>query len=511
MSHQQPPPHPDYSYPPQPPSPAPGWERAAAPRRGPARRTVALGAAGGAVVLLGGGIGAALALRNSPASSDTAGSDSGSGGWDPNTLPTAAGNPAGISAADIQSLLDAKNRALKTGDLNLFTAAYADGPVKDQAAALFRNLSKFRFTTAQYQLLGAGSRQFTSGSGASVAIDVAFVHQLERVDVAPVPEWYRLTLTRPAAAAPITITAATGSPSAGGSDKYVYYPAIWDRPEVTVITRPHVVLAADNERDAAILRRVADDAETAIAANLQAWAAGGGAKGTSPGALMVGTSDRDMFYAFYSGKANQRGFEAGLTIPLVTAASMDSLDTMRAIGGARIVLDLTSSYFTQDSGEDVPKTLIRHEGAHGLVFPLMSAAESTIPLWAIEGFADWMAKHDYPDAVARDPNLAAVKAMAAGSLGTGWDGTLPTNAQVYASDPTEMGAGYGLSTLAYAYIHAKAGLSGVCRFLTANYQVLGNGTNGTDDVARALQSALGMDEATFTREWAAFVRAALAA
>jgi len=502
-------------YPPASPPAPPGWGAPPSPqpprRRGPSRRTVLVGALG--VAVAGGGAAAAVAAGHHSAASADQGAD-GSNGWDPGTLPGAAGAAGGISAQEIAALLDTMNKALTSRDRAAFTAGYAPGAAATSAAQLFDNLAHFDFASAAFKLLGQGSRQFNTGSGATVQIDVAFVHQLRGIDAAEVPEWYRFTLARPSEATPPRITAATGSPSANGSVKYVYYPAAWDAPgPITVITRPNVVLVAENAHDAAILARHADEAQAAIAANNATWSQGHGPDGTSPGVLMVGTSNRERFYELFSGKANQHGFEAGLTTPLLSAASMDSPDADIKIGGARITLDLTSSYFTDGRGEDTPATLFGHEGAHAKLYPLMTAADSTIPLYVVEGVADWLAKHSYPNAIAADPNFAAVKASAAGQIAGSWDGkTFPSNAQVYASDPTAMAAGYGLSTLIYHFIFAKKGLDAVCAFAAANYQVPAQGSvPGTDDVAGAASRALGMDLATFQAQWADYVHGLIAA
>lgn len=463
------------------------------------------------MVLLGGGIGTALALHKS--SNTGEGTDTGSNGWDPNTLPSAADASGGITASDVQTVLDAKNRALKTGDRDLFTAPHS-GSGQAAAGLLFDNLREVPFTKAEYQLLGQGSRSFQSAVGARQDIDIAFVHQITGVDVRPVAEWYRWTLQRPAPSSPVVITAVTGTPSVNSSERYVYYPGPWDAGErITITRRPGVVLAAVGDHDAEIVKALADDAEHAVAENLALWKQGGGPAGVSPGIFALGTSNRDAFYSWWSGKANQHGFEAGLAIEVVDAVSMDHPSGRRTVGGARIILDLTSSYFTGPSGQTNRKTLIKHEAWHALLYPLLTATFDSQPLWVVEGVADWAAKHDYPNSIAGDPNMQAARQLATGALGTAWDKhTLPTNAQVYAGSGAEMNAGYGLSTLAFHYIAATYGLAALVRFVVANYQVPADpsGINGADNLDAALRQSLGVDLTTFQNGWAGYVRTSLA-
>ena len=477
----------------------------APPRRRVGRRAML---AGGAGLLLAAGGGVLAAVRHDSGSSSAGDS---AGQWDPNTLPTAAGDPGAISAADIQALLDRKNRALKTSDRTAFTAPHAPATAA-AAARLFDNLTRVPFDQAQYQLLGQGSRSFQSGTGTQLQVDVAFVHQVTGVDVRPVAEWYRWTLARSGPGQPVAITAVTGSPSVNQSEKWVYYPSIWDSPHpITVLRRPNVLLAAESDHDAAILASVADQAQQAVAENLQAWRAGGGPPGVSPGVFYLGTSNRDSFYDWFSGRANQHGHEAGLTIEVVDARSMDQPDGLRTVGGARVVLDLTSGYFTTVRGENTPKTLLKHEGWHALLFPLLTASVDSLPLWAVEGSADWAAKHLYPDAIHQDPNLGDARALATGRLGTAWNDTLPSNAQVYASSAEEMSAGYGISTLIFHYIYGRFGLKRLIAFLVALYQVPADasGINAPSDVAAAITRIFGMDLPTFQHEATAYARAAL--
>ena len=484
-----------YATPPEPP-----------PRRGVRRRGLLLGGLG--VLAAAGGVGAVAATRHSSAVASVGGSDPNA--WDPGTLPGADAGGAGITTQDVRNVLDALNRALTAGNVDAYLAVHAASAAAD-ARQRFENLQRIPFDQASYQLLGSGSRDFQTGPGAQQQIDIAFVHKITGVDVRPVAEWYRITLARAAAADPPRITAATGSPSANGTVKYVYYPAPWDAgAPITVVRRANVVLAAVGAKDAATAAKAADLAAAAVAENTALWKQGGGPDGYAPGIFALGTSDTGTFEQWWSGKANKKGSEAGLTIPLVDAASMDNPDApRRTVGGARIILDLTSDFFTGDSGEENRKTLIKHEAWHALVAPLVTGDGA--PLWVDEGGAEWAAKHAYSGAIRNDPNLVAVRDLVAGRLGSTWDGaSLPRNDQVYATGEAT-NAGYGLSSLAFYYIAETFGLPALIAFAAANYKIPADpsGINGTDDLAAAVQKTLHVDLPAFQRGWAAFVHAHL--
>jgi hypothetical protein len=450
-------------------------------------------------VLLAGGVAGLAVVANARRQ---AAAPAGGSGWDPSSLPTAGGG--GGIAADVQALLDRHNRALKAQDRAAFVANFAAGSrAAAGAGTLFANLNKFPFDSAQYQLIGQAARVFSAGgNGSTTQVDVAFVHQVSGVDVRPVTEWYRWTLVRSNPNAPLTINEVTGSPSINGSNRWVYYPAPWDLGPLTVIKRHNVILTAVAGKDATVMASVADVAEQAVNDNLTGWQ---GPAGTSPGLLVVGTSNRDMFYELYSGRANQHGNEAGLTVQLLAASSVDAPGSAPVYGGARITLDLTTSYFTDNHGADKPITLLRHEGAHALVAPLLSASPEP-PMWVVEGFAEYMASRFAP--ATAEVFIADLRKYVAGRSDAfvgKWDGkSLPTDDQVYSPVGTVGNANYALSTLAYRFIAAHGGQHAVCAFVAANYQA-----TGRDDVGAAVRKVLGMDLGTFQTRWATFVHSTI--
>jgi hypothetical protein len=471
------------------------------------RRALIGGIGGGAVVVLLGGI---FGVRALVGAANKASANNSANGYDPNTLPTAAGASGGITTSDVAALIKDLNTALSKRDKAAFVARHAPGATATQAGRTFDNLGKFTFDKLEYQVIGEGGRVFNSGNGATVNVDIALVHQIKGVDATALPEWYRWTVVRSTSSAPVVITAVEGSPTISGQGKYVYYPSIWDSPnDIVVIERPNLVLAAETASDGKILSRNADSFAQAIKNNRTGWTqAGGMTKGLAPGAFIVGTSNRDKFYLWFSGKANQYGYEAGLTIPVLNAASMDNLQsTAPKVFGARIVLDLTTPYFSADSDENIPQTLVQHEDTHNMTFSVMTTSEPNMPLWVVEGFADFMATRTYSTPVQNYLQLHTLKQSVSSGDGS-WDGhTFPTNGQVYAVDPVAMGAGYALSAMAYYHIQQKYGMDKVVAFAQGNYRANStvDGTTGLDNPADVAPSVLGVSLDELQTEWAAFV------
>jgi hypothetical protein len=479
------------------------------------RRRFLLGAAAGVPLL--GALGFLVSRLGGSASNQAAGGGGGGidpGNYDPSSLPTAAANPNGISTSDVQALIANANKALKSRDEKSFVSAYAQGATATQAARMFSNIGKFDFDFLEYQLIGDGTREFGAGSDTTVGVDVALVHQISGVDVAHVAEWYRWELSKQGAGAPVVIESVTGSPSLSmGGARYVYYPHPWDSSaDITVIKQGSAILCAENASDAAVMKAHAAEAVAAIQHNQDGWASGGGKRGQLAGALLMAASTRDKFYSWFSGAANSYGFEAGLTIPMITAEAMASGSPVVAFGGARITLDITTSYFTVDKGGDSAFSIFGHEDAHKLTFPLLTAEQPTVPLWVVEGWADFMGTRTVAGGVKNYFRVADIKAYAAGQTTTGakWNGSLPTDDEIYSKADSMVGsASYGLAATAYYYIASIKGLPGAVAFLEANYQAApanGGTGNGADNLASAFQSALGMDQGTFVAGWLAYIK-----
>lgn len=515
-------PYPAPNYPPPYPPPAPPYAQQfppagpgtgvqAAGAGGSNRRRFLFGAGIGVPVL--GALGFLLTRLGGGGSNQAAGNGSGvdPNNYDPSSLPSAAQNPNAISTDDVQALIATANKALKNRDDATFVAAYAPGAAAKQASRMFANIGKFDFDFLEYQLISKATRTFDSGSDSTLGVDVALVHQISGVDVTHVAEWYRWNLSRQGSGAPVVIESVTGSPSLSmGGAKYVYYPHPWDSTaDITVIKQGNAILCAEDSSDAEIMRKHASEAVAAIQHNQDAWTSGGGKSGLTAGALMMAAHTRDSFYKWFSGAANTYGNEAGLTIGMITAEALASGGGVIAIGGSRITLDVTTQFFTVDQGGDSVVSILQHEDAHKLVDPLLTATD--VPKWVVEGFADYMATRTL-GGLKSYFRIPDVKSYAAGRTNSGkaWDGTLPTDDEVYDnSDATIESGSYGLSTIAYYYIESVKGLSGVVSFIQANYQAaaIDNGLqSGKDNLAAAFQSVLGMSQQTFVSGWLAFMK-----
>lgn len=486
-----------YQQPGPPPGPAP------APRSSTRRRL--LTTAGALLPVVGAGAYFVSRLGSNTASSTATGGSGGynPGDYNPSSLPSAAGDPNAVSVSAVQAMLATANKALAGRDQRGYTSLFT-GPAAAQAATLFKNLGKFRFDFAEYQLIGDSTRQFSTGDSSTVGMDIAFTHQLTGVDPGKVAEWYRWTITKDGSGNPI-ITGLGGSPTVNASAKYVYYPHPWDSPhDLIVHYQGNAILCAETASDAAIMMKYANEAAAAVANNLDDWKSGAGnLHGVSPGALFMHTSAADL-YTWYSGKANLAGFEAGLTTPMISADYLaDPTGRVMSYSGARIAINLQTSFFQDDQGEDSPYVLYKHEGFHALAFPLLSAVQSTIPLWEVEGAADFFATHGYANPVAGYLRVPDIRAYAK----SGWDGNFPTDGEVYSQVETVGNGSYGLSAMISYYVYDRFGMPGVCKLLTANYEAASPDgiAQGQDNVASAIQSALGISQNELHSGWRAFM------
>jgi hypothetical protein len=330
-----------------------------------------------------------------------------------------------------------------------------------------------------------------------VYVDVSFDHRITNADIATVGEGYRWTVTRPAPGAPPRITAITGTPYEGAGYRYARdYPAPWDRSELTIARRPHVVVLAEKQ----VADRAADLADASEAAAVADLGAYAGPRGTSPGFVVVPVADRAAFYELYGGRADQHGDESGLTYALRTSPT-GAITTQRTgrpaqFGGARIVVDITSGYFTSGDPERAG-ALLRHEMAHALITPLRSElAGQNQPAWVVEGFADWLALRGHRDHLDQDLTDAS------GYVRSGrFSSALPTDADLYQTDPVGNAASYELAHLVLLRIEQTRGAAAVYQLVAAVYA-----DPSPAAVDAAIQKATGEARADFERDWATYVR-----
>ncbi|MGW0663803.1 hypothetical protein [Streptodolium elevatio] len=408
----------------------------------------------------------------------------------PSPAPPAA---APVTPAELEALAAARSRALAEGDENAFLAALdpATPGLVDEQRRLFRNLRPIPFDEAAYHVDATRPADMPD----ALIVDVSFDHRIANADTATVGEGYRWTVVRPAPGAQLRITSVTGTPYEGAGYRYARdYPAPWDRSELTVARRPHVVVLAEQGL-ADRVEGLADAAEAAAVADLATYK---GPKGTSPGFVLVPVADRHSFYELYGGRADQHGDESGLTYALRTSATAGASPVIGhpQFGGARIVVDVNSGYFTSGDPEHAA-ALLRHEMAHALITPLRTElAGQNQPVWIVEGFADWLALRDHRDHL--DAELTEARTyVVTGRFG----GALPTDADLYQADPVGNAASYELAHLAVLRIEQLGGTSAVYRFIAAVYA-----DPSPSAVDQALKNATGFERADFETDWAQYVR-----
>jgi hypothetical protein len=117
------------------------------------------------------------------------------------TVPVAGVGDGGVSITpdDLKSMLDEHAKALRDGDADAYLHPFVGDDLKAQQRRLFDNLRKVPFSKVAYEVTASAGRGNDSyGKGASLDVDVAFVHQIKNMDVAPVTEWYSWTVDKKA-------------------------------------------------------------------------------------------------------------------------------------------------------------------------------------------------------------------------------------------------------------------------------------------------------------------------
>ncbi|MGY4911094.1 hypothetical protein [Micromonospora aurantiaca (nom. illeg.)] len=467
----------------QPPAqPVPSAPPPPAPK---SRRGLWIGLAAGALALAvcaGTAVGVGLGLR---------------GDDEDGPAPKAAAGANGVTVtnAELTALLDRHSKALAAKDLDGYLAAF--DPARKELITgqtqLFRNLAKLPLSVARYETVERQGRAADAfGQGVTFQLDVSFVHQLDGFDRAPVAEWYRWTIVRAGRDAPIRVTAVTGAPAAGsGGSKTVYYPGPWDKwRDIHVERTPYALIITDAAR-ADLARRYAPAVDRSVTSNLAVWRAN-----APPGpvsdkfvvTLAVGKDEMTSLYRIGTEKATEAGFSLGM----VAAERTDGTAT---IGGTRIVVDTSDSYFTRSGGDNDARMVLRHEIAHSMMTPRTDLAAvdefSKLDEWVVEGFAEYVAFHGRP--LGASERTAQARKL----VRDGWNGTLPGNGDW--DDPGRLSFHYWLGHTAMNHLAEKHGEPKLFRFVEAVYA----GTP-TD---RAARDVLGVSLDEFQAGWADYVRA----
>ncbi|GLW06470.1 hypothetical protein Misp01_16000 [Microtetraspora sp. NBRC 13810] len=470
--------------------PPPQWQQRPPERR---RRTglwVTLGVLS-LVLVVAVGAGVGLVLRGGGAAGPAPERElaaAATGGADPQAVV--------VSDEEINALMAAHGRALAAGDAKQFTSIFDQkntALVREQSR-VFANLRKVPMIETSYQVLRrVGRAEDNFGRGVKFEQDVAFVHRIAGIDLRPVTEWYRWTIEKASAGAPLVVTKVGGAPppfSAGGGSKTVYYPGPWDIwPDISLVQAGSSIILA-RPQDAALARRIAPTVAGATSDVRDFWQRSGEQGAPVPAGFVVALADGPAQLGNLFRKEKVTG-EAGVSIPMPSWGLGDDVK----IGGTRIVLDAASDFF--DSGQGI-KEVTTHEFAHSLVASLDSAGFSLFgkPNWIIEGFAEYVANRGRP--INQNLRFDEGQAYLAGRFPLPFEGRLPDN-----TTWTYKGMGslnYFMGHLAIRYAAERYGERKLVGAVVAAYRADG------DESESAFFQALGVGKANFERQWADYAR-----
>ncbi|MFD5424250.1 hypothetical protein [Streptomyces sp. NPDC127084] len=400
-----------------------------------------------------------------------------------------------LSSAEISTLLNGRTSALKGGNEEEFLKPFT-GKAKDEQRKIFKNLRKLSFTESKYMVLqqtGDGTDEY--GSDVRITLDVAFVHQIEGIDVRPVSEWYRWTVEKESESAEPRISEVGGSPdaSAVGADS-VYYPAPWDLYEDMYVKRQTRTLVISDKKYAADASRFAPFIEAGAEKDMKVWSSQAGAVPNTPeGYLLVLEPNRKTYAHLYNNGKHDLGNDAGQSVPMpaFNTAAGEKKDRLQ-YGGARIKMDTSTSRFTGADWRAGVADISRHEIAHAMIQPQDPGAygsneETSIRGWVVEGFAEYMSMRADPAG-----GIASARRDLADE---NFDGELPGQDLQVGS----MSANYALSYLAMRFIAEKDGEEALFAFAVDHYR-------HPQNLDAQLRTAVGMNESEFENAWAQYVR-----
>ncbi|MDH2428503.1 hypothetical protein [Sphaerisporangium sp. TRM90804] len=434
------------------------------------------------VTMIGGAV-AGVTIRGNKAS------------YDPYEAGPAAGAVV-VTTKDLDALLARHTKALNDGDAKAYTSIFdqKNAALVQRQATTFANLRKLPLTEMSYQTMQQrGPTQDSFGRAVTFTLDVAFVHRFEGIDLGPVSEWYRWTVTKSGAKAPLTVTKVGGAPAPIGESETVYYPGPWDIwPDIAFTKTEHAIVMAHPSL-AAQARRLAPVAERTAVDNLAYLGEHGPPATAVPKGFVVALvkGATQLGNLFRKAKAT----ESGVSIPMpVWKKDGNGGKDELAIGGSRVVLDLTAPFFTTTAGS---QEIFRHEFAHSMVASLEKGRMVSflgLDNWIVEGFAEYVANRGRP--ISANVRYDSGRAYLAGRLPFQFRDDIPSN---FDWEAEGMGSvNYLMGHLAIRMIAEKYGERKMLAFVVAHYQ----GESSAD----ALRKEVGVDMADFRPKWADYVR-----
>ncbi|MEU1479250.1 hypothetical protein [Streptomyces sp. NPDC005760] len=379
-------------------------------------------------------------------------------------------------AYSVGRLFDDLNQALKEKDEASFISHF-NGTAKEKQRKVFRNLVKVPFSVARFQPLREAA--------AAGYEDIAFVHQIEGVDVAPVYEQYTWKLKFDYESEyPFSVSEVRESDAPYIGLDATYYPAPWDvYDDMTVVKQGRVVVVSD-KKYARSTQRYAPYIFRAGAEDFSYWDQKGPADvSVTKGAMVILEPNRKIYDRFFSRGGENDSLEAGST---VSVPAYKSKSNERLQFGSRVIMDSSLARFTSSTWRDGVQRISRHEIAHAML-----AHFSPPATWLAEGFAEFMELRG--DSSAAQAELSTLN-------GYFFRGTPPSGGEdFYSDDARERAGNYTLSRLAVQYMAQKYGEEKALRFVALFYADPAN-------EEKLYPTLFGVEEDRFWSQWASWVR-----
>jgi hypothetical protein len=388
----------------------------------------------------------ALALRGDGTSS-APGSGTQSSGMN-TTDARAVADPEAVRAAAAAAALFRQQQAVTTQDERAFAATFASTPrARDLAEEIFANLTRMPLSSYSLRYVGEVS------GGARWTADVQARWALAGYDQRPVAVELRATFVRRGEVAKLVDLSA---PGAGRTPEWLLGQLDVRRVGAALL------LSAQPERSdeiASLTRRAVRDVRRVL--------------GRWPGTVVV------VLPRTTKGLEQLLGASAGShdSIAAVTSAADGTSDATTPV---RVLLN--PRVFTA-LGRTGARVVLAHEATHAAT----GAGTSDLPLWLVEGFADYvaLARAPVPVEVAAGQALSRVRREGP-PAGLPSDGDFSTAAH-------RLGVSYESAWLACRLIAQQNGEDALVRFYRRAQRAGG--------VGAAFEAVLGTDERTFVRRW----------
>ncbi len=392
----------------------------------------------------------ALALRGDGTSS-APGSGAQSSGMN-TTDARAVADPEAVRAAAAAAALFRQQQAVTTQDERAFAATFASTPrARDLAEEIFANLTRMPLSSYSLRYVGEVS------GGARWTADVQARWALAGYDQRPVAVELRATFVRRGEVAKLVDLSA---PGAGRTPEWLL-----GRLDVRRVGAALLLSAQPEGSDeiASLTRRAVRDVRQVL--------------GRWPGTVVV------VLPRTTEGLEQLLGASAGShdSIAAVTSAADGTSDATTPV---RVLLN--PPIFTA-LGRTGARVVLAHEATHAATGAATGAGTRDLPLWLVEGFADYVALARAPVPVEVAAGQALSRVRREGSpTGLPSDGDFSTAAH-------RLGVSYESAWLACRLIAQQNGEDALVRFYRRAQRAGG--------VGAAFEAVLGTDQRTFVRRW----------